>query len=476
MFRTVFSKMFTVYISILLGSLIFVGIVFSNVFKSYFINYTEKVMIKQARQIVSEYEKAAITGIIDVNQINFELQVLDKYLDASTWIVGKDGQIIIVSGRQNVDHIGQQIPDKALEKVFDNEIVQVQTGFEQYFNEPVLSIGYPMLLDNSVERALFIHTPMPEVLQIISEVRIIFLKVLGISSLAAFIFTYVFSLYITKPLEQMNHAARVIAGGDFGKRIELEERIDEIGELAYNFNYMAEEIDKIEERRKTFIANISHDLRTPLTSVKGFVQAIMDGTIPAEDQNKYLQIVLDEADRMNKMTNDILELTKIEGKDLSLNKEEFELNRVIKKILINFEQISSLKNNRVEIILSEDETWVYADKEQIIRVLHNLIENAFKFVEDSGLVVVETTYSKEDKVKVSISNSGQYISKEDMDFIWERFHKADKSRGKYKEGTGLGLSIVKGIIKQHGEEIWVTSKEGGLTTFTFTVERITKEV
>ena len=475
MFRTVFSRMFTVYISILLGSLLFIGIIFSNVFKSYFINYTQKVMVKQAQQIVSEYEKAAITGVIDVNQINFELQVLDKYLDASTWIVDRDGKIIIVSGEENLAKIGQPILHKALEKVYENEVIRIESGFEQYFKEPVLSIGYPMILNGNVERALFIHTPMPEILQIIEEVRIIFIKVLLISCLVAFLCTYILSLYITMPLKEMNQAAKVIAGGDFGRRIELEERQDEIGELAYNFNYMAHELDKLDEMRKLFIENISHDLRTPLTSIKGFVQAIMDGTIPPELQNKYLQIVLDEAERMNKMTNDILDLTKVDNNEVEISKEQFELNRLIKEILVHFEPISLDKQNHVEVILSEGETWVYADRELMIRVLHNLLENAFKFVEDRGIIVVETTYNA-DKVNVSISNSGKFIPEEDINYIWDRFHKVDKSRGKDKIGAGLGLSIVKGIIKNHDEKIWVTSKEEGLTTFTFTIDKATNKV
>ena len=474
MFRTVFSKMFTVYISILLGSLLFIGIIFSNVFKSYFMNYTQKVMVKQAQQIVLEYEKAAITGVIDINQINFELQVLDKYLDASTWIVDRSGKIIIVSGEDTMAHIGEAIFHKALEKVYEREIVRIESGFEQYFKEPVLSIGYPMVLNGRVDRALFIHTPMPEILQIIEEVDVVFLKVLLISSLVAFLCTYILSLYITLPLKEMNQAAKVIAGGDFGRRIELEERLDEIGELAYNFNYMAHELNELEEMRQSFIENISHDLRTPLTSVKGFVQAIMDGTIPAESQNRYLQIVLDEAERMNKMTNDILALTKVDNDDIEINKEQFELNRLIKEILIHFEAISLAQENRVEVILSEDETWVCADRELMIRVLHNLLENAFKFVEDKGLIVVETTYHT-GKVNIAISNSGKSIPAEDIQYIWDRFHKVDKSRGKDKVGTGLGLAIVKGIIKNHKEEIWVTSKDGELTTFTFTLSKVSQK-
>jgi len=470
MLRTIFSKMVTFYMSILLGSLLLIGLIFSNAFKSYFINYTEKVMIKQAKQIVLEYEKATVIGIIDMNQINFEIQVLDKYLDASTWIVDKEGKIIIVSGEDNKCFIGQSILHKALEKVYEKEVVRIESGFEQFFNEPVLSIGYPILLNNNVQRALFIHTPMPEVMQIIEEVRFIFLKVLGLFSLIAFLGTYILSLYITMPIKQMNQAAKVIAGGDFERRIDLENRSDEIGQLASSFNNMAEELDKLEEMRTLFIANISHDLRTPLTSVKGFIQAIMDGTIPPESQNQYLQIVLNEAERMNKMTNDILDLTKVESSIKHLEKESFDFNILIKEALIHFEPMSRDRNIHVEVVLAEEETWVSADREQMIRVLHNLLENAFKFVEDKGLILVETTYNG-DKVHVAISNSGGFIPKEDIPYIWDRFHKVDRSRGKDKIGTGLGLAIVKGIMRHHQEEIWVVSEEEKLTTFIFSLSK-----
>ncbi len=474
MLRTVFSKMVTVYMSILLGSLLFIGLVFSNMFKTYFVNYTEKVMIRQAKHIVSQYEDAAVTGIIDVNQINFEIQVLDKYLDASTWIVDRNGKIIIVSGEENRCYIGQSIFHQAVKKVYEKEVVRIESGFEQYFKEPVLSIGYPIVVGNHVERALFIHTPMPDVMQIVEEVRIIFIKVLSISCLIAFLCTYILSLYITKPIQEMNQAAKVIAGGDFQRRIELENRKDEIGELASRFNYMAQELDELEAMRRLFIANISHDLRTPLTSVKGFVQAIMDGTIPPDQQNKYLQIVLDEAERMNQMTNDILDLSKVEPGNQILSKEAFDLNMILKESLSHFEPISIERQIHVEVVLADEQTMVYADREQIIRVLHNLLENAFKFAEDKGLILVETTYSK-DKVHIAISNSGSFIPKEDIPYIWDRFHKVDRSRGKDRVGTGLGLAIVKGVIRQHKEEIWVISEKDELTTFTFTLSQPSKK-
>lgn len=473
MFRTLFSKLITVYMSILVASLLFVGLIFSNAFQTYFINYTESVMIKQAKQIVAEYEKASVTGIIDLNQINFEIKVLDKYLDASTWIVDKEGKIIIVSGEENKGYIGQSILHQALEKIYKQEVVRIKSGFEQYFQEPVLTIGYPMIINNSVNRALFIHTSMVEVMQIVEEVRIIFIRVLGFSSIVALLCTYILALYITMPLKQINQAAKVIAGGDFQKRIELEDRKDEIGQLAESFNYMAQELDKLEDKRREFISNVSHDLRSPLTSIRGFVQAIMDGTIPLENQNQYLQIVLDEAERMNKMTNEILNLTKIEDKDIPMEKAPFELNRVIKEILIHFEPLSVKRQVRVEVVLADVETWVCADKEQMIRVLHNLLENAFKFVEDDGLILLETTYTG-NKVQVSVGNSGEYIPKKDIDNIWERFYKVDRSRGKDKVGTGLGLAIVREIIKNHNEKIWVTSEEGEMTTFTFTVSKFEK--
>ncbi|MFQ9698335.1 MAG: sensor histidine kinase, partial [Zhenhengia sp.] len=231
------------------------------------------------------------------------------------------------------------------------------------------------------------------------------------------------------------------------------------------------ELDKIEANRKSFIANVSHDMRSPLTSIQGFVTAILDGTIPPEKHEKYLRIVLNESQRMIKMTNDILELNKMEEGNLPLKKMEFDIHEMIRDLLDNFEQVTKEKEVKVNVILDKKDQMVFADPEKIARVVQNLLDNAFKFVNKQGTIEVETV-AKQHKIWVYIRNSGPAIPEEEQKSIWERFYKADLSRGKDKKGMGIGLVSVKETMKQHNEELGIISKEGEMVTFYFTLSKI----
>ncbi|MGL4738765.1 MAG: ATP-binding protein [Cellulosilyticaceae bacterium] len=467
-FPTLFSKLFTVYISILIGLLIFILVVFSNAFQSYFVEYTENLMINQAEMIAMEYQKLGefrepMDAVRD--RIFFKLEILASYLDATTWVIDNHNNMLVVSPKST---LSRKIPQQqAIADVFEGNIVRNQSGFEQYFSTPVLTVGYPIEIGGKVQYAIFIHTPMPQILKTIEEVRVIIIKVVGVTSLLTFFLIYFISRQITKPLKEMNQVAKQIAGGDFDKRISLE-GTDEVGELAASLNYMAKELDKIEENRKAFIANVSHDLRSPITSIQGFVTAILDGTIPQENQEKYLHIVLNECQRLIKMANGILELNKMEEGKMPLKKMEFDLHEMIKDLLDNFETVTTEKSLAVDLILENKQQLVFADPDKIVRVVQNLFDNSFKFVNEKGTIQIETKV-KQQKVWVYIRNSGPPISEEDQHHIWDRFYKSDRSRGKDKKGMGIGLVIVKEIMKQHGEAIGVTSKEGEMVCFYFSL-------
>lgn len=466
MYKSLFSRLFISFTVIILMSFILLGVLLSQVFESYFIHQKKNIMLEQGEKITMQYAKAYYTGVIDLEQLSFEMQVLDKYLDAMIWIVDADGRIYEVSRKENEAWLGQQLTMEQINEVFEGKILTIKGRFGGYFKEPVLTVGYPIILGDKVYGALFMHTPIPEIQKTVGELFRITVLCLGISILISFIFIYYLSKRITNPLKEMNEAAKVIAGGDFDKKLSIKGK-DEVAQLASSFNYMAQELNHLEELRKAFIANISHDLRSPLTSIQGFVQAILDGTIPPQKQSNYLKIVLDETRRLTKMTNDIMDLTKMESGQIELNKDKFEFNDLVRRVLAQFEQRILEKKVKLYLILAEEESLVFADKEQIQRVLYNLIDNAVKFVKEEGSIWVETTLSGK-KLLVSVKNSGEKIPEEDLPYIWDRFHKTDKSRGKDKTGMGLGLSIVKQIIKYHGETIKVENVEDGVV-FTFTI-------
>jgi signal transduction histidine kinase len=243
-----------------------------------------------------------------------------------------------------------------------------------------------------------------------------------------------------------------------------------MGYLAASLSYMARTVANSEDDQKKFIANVSHDFRSPLTSIKGFLEAMLDGTIPPEMHEHYLGVVLNETERLTKLTNSLLALNNLNTKGMLLHMTDWNINDVIRKVAVSFEQVCRRKEIRVKLILSGDILIVHADVDKIQQVLYNLVDNAIKFSGNGSEIEIETT-EKGGKVFVSVKDNGIGIPKEDQNQIWERFYKSDLSRGKDKKGTGLGLSIVREIIRAHGENISLVSTEGVGSKFTFTLKR-----
>ena len=256
----------------------------------------------------------------------------------------------------------------------------------------------------------------------------------------------------------MKKAAEAITKGDFSQEVHITSN-DEVGELASSFNVMAKELQSVDTLQSDFIANISHDFRSPLTSIKGYVEAILDGTIPQEQYSKYLSIVLDEANRLTKMTNNILDLTKMENGQIELHRVNFDINEMIIKLALSLEQRFEEKKIHVDFQFIQEKLYVNADLDLIQRVVYNLLDNALKFTEEGDSITVETSIVAR-KAYIVVSDTGMGISEEVLPHIFERFHKGDKSRGKNKMGAGLGLAIVKQIMLTHHEDITVRSQVG----------------
>jgi signal transduction histidine kinase len=233
---------------------------------------------------------------------------------------------------------------------------------------------------------------------------------------------------------------------------------------------MADHLKNMQDYQKQFIGNISHDFRSPLTSIKGYVEAIADGTIPPEMQQKYLKIILFETERLTDLTSDLLTLNQFDTNKIHLNRTVFDLHEVIKNTVASFEGVCTTRLISFDLLLAVKELRVYADKGKIQQVVYNLIDNAIKFSGNNTIITIETT-DRSNSVLVSIRDNGIGIPKQSLPKIWDRFYKSDLSRGKDKKGTGLGLAIVKEIIQAHNENIHVVSTEGVGTEFSFTLSK-----
>ena len=273
-----------------------------------------------------------------------------------------------------------------------------------------------------------------------------------------------------KPVRKITRAAREYADGNLSYELSVKTR-DELGYLADTLNYMAHELDRTGEYQRQFVSNVSHDLRSPLTSIKGYLTAILDGTIPPENQEKYLNLVIRETERLQGLTQNVLQLNSVEKFSMYMEYADFDINRLIRDTCSSFEGRCREKDISFELIFEEKETAVHADRSKIQQVLYNLTDNAIKFSPEGSAITVET-FRRADKVFVSVKDQGVGITKESLKKIWNRFYKADESRGQDKKGSGIGLAIVREVINAHGENIDVISTEGVGTEFIFSLSGV----
>ena len=286
--------------------------------------------------------------------------------------------------------------------------------------------------------------------------------------ISAIVIKIVTNQIIIRPIDNINNVAKRLAKGEVEKRVVVNCN-NEIGELAESFNMMAECLEKSDTKRREFISNVSHELRSPITSIKGFIGGILDGVIPRDRENYYLKIVYDEVDRLARLVNDLLDMSAMESGKFNLAITEFDINQVISLCILNLEHKIQEKGLNVKATFHNNRAYVLGDRDRIIQVVTNIIENAIKYSNDDGEIKIDV-YSKGEKIYVDIFNSGECIEEKELNKIWDRFYKSDKSRTN-KLSTGLGLPIVRSILSQHNEDIWVKNIEGKGVSFIFTLKK-----
>lgn len=387
--------------------------------------------------------------------------------DSAIIIFDKNGVIVTVSELKRTEFVGATINNKITDDILSGKRYFDKGLMDKYFNESTLTFGAPLVDKGGVFGGVLFNMPVPRIRTMNFRIFKSFASMSLIALCFSFVLYYVISRRITNPIKKMNIAVTEFARGDFSKRIECKHN-NELDELASNFNYMATALENLENMRSSFVADVSHELRTPLTTISGFLEGILDGTVKKGDQEKYLQIALDETKRISRLVNDLLSVSRIENNQLILNKQKFDLNELVAQELFKFETVINEKNINVELNLTEDAPFVLADKDAIIQVVTNLIHNAVKFTYENGEIWIKT-WTDGGKAYVEIKNSGKGIESEKLKFIFDRFYKTDDSRSKDKNGVGLGLFIVKNLIAKHGERIWAESEVDKYTRFVFSL-------
>ncbi len=491
MFRSIFGKLTTVFIAILLLGFSVTGIMLYYFLTDYVLDEKVELMEQSGETVVTFFEENLdeYNSFIFLFSIRLMLKAYRENYQQYIWIIDREGRIILT---ENAD-VQRAIPDKILKKMQlqagyyylpdKRQFEQIMTGDRDIIREegffyglfeltkmPWMTVQLPLGYNDEVIAAVFVNTPIPEMQKARTSVFRFFIISVLFSAVISVVLVYIFSRRISKPLKQIRDAASVVASGEFQKKIDIDTD-DEIGELARSFNQMVSDLENVEEMRRGFIANVSHELRTPVTSIKGFVEGILDGTVPEDKHREYLSVVKDETHRLSRLIDDLLHLARMEAGELELSLSYFDINELVRLCIIKLESLIVQKDIEVEADFMEEKTFVHADRDAIQRVVLNLLHNAVKFTPDNGSIKVFTGTMSRERITVSVQDNGVGIERGELNRIWDRFYKSDKSRGKDRSGTGLGLAIIRNLLSQHNQEIWVESKKGMGTRFTFTLSR-----
>lgn len=431
-------------------------------------NQKKSDLYNEAVSISSEYMTSFNKEEISINNyLTSKIKTIANLLDARIWIVNRSGYVISDTSPNMKNDQVINILD--IDPDFLDEVFSDYTVMKGVLSEPMLSVVYRVTYKYQTQGFIVLHTPLSQ----IKENSIYYFDIINLCYLIFLVFLALVFFYINCitviPLNKLKKAAAEYTSGNYSYAIKMKQQ-DEFSDLANAISYMAGEINNLDDYQKKFVANISHDFRSPLTSIKGYAEALLDGTIPYEMKDKYLNIILFETNRLNKLTTGLLALNSMDNKGTFLDITSFDINHIIKKTAESFEGTCTQKKITLKLIFASGETLVDADMGKIQQVLYNLLDNAIKFSHlDSNIQV--TTTEKGDKVFVSVKDHGSGIPKDSIKKVWERFYKTDTSRGKDKKGTGLGLSITKEIITAHNENINVISTEGVGTEFVFSLPR-----
>ena len=477
--RSLFKKYLTFGLTILLTSFVALSVTMYIYVNNYWENEKKQNLIDNAQRVAQAVETSAVylpashTLILDEWKLfGLTFSSISEIIDADIFIVDNKGQCLFCTEDDGCVHDTKNLPSYVLAATAAGEFFE-SGSLGGYYQDSRYTAGVPISAETDEGEGIIAFCYASTSDTFVSGLPVTFLQIFftaaAIMLVIIIIFVAAMSYSMSRPLRQMSSAAKKFAVGDFSARVQVKSD-DEIGELATAFNYMADSLSSSENMRRSFISNVSHELKTPMTTIAGFIDGILDGTIPPERQQHYMRIVSNEVKRLSRLVTSMLSLSRIDRGELKVNKQKFDLFSMLITILASYEQKIVERKLHITGLENFRSITVYADPDLMYQVIYNLIENAVKFTNEGGTInfaVEETRYD----ISVMISNTGPGIAPEDIRYVFDRFYKTDKSRSMDKKGMGLGLYIAKTIMRLHGGDIFVDSRVNEYTRFTFRLPR-----
>lgn len=471
--KNVYLRNFVATATLVFMCFLLVAVSFVGIGRGYIINDYRERMDNNASEVARTASAIADGDSLTSWSLSMTLSSISRTTGNQVFITDETGKIVSCSDRAPMcEHLGHQIPADVMQTLETTGEYDQMSTLGGLYEKNRYAVARPIKTaadGNDIIGYVFITNVVDNILKTWSSLTgITAIVTIGVFA-AAMIVSLMYSKHMAKPLDEMAAAARRFARGDFSVRVrQREDPTDEMGALIDSFNKMADSLENAEARRSEFIANISHELRTPMTTISGFAEGLLDGTIPPEDEKKYLRAISDETKRLSRLVRDMLDVSQLRNRAADPTKRiDFDLTELTLQTLLSFESRATKKNLDVDPQLPDNHIMVHADKDAITQVIYNLLDNAVKFASPGSCITVRI-YKDNGKAYVSVRDYGETIPPDDLPFIFDRFHKSDRSRSLDKDGVGLGLYLVKSIINSHDEDIAVTSRDG-MTEFVFTL-------
>ncbi len=469
--KTLFRELYIYNIAIVMFAMVLTAVLLYSQLGSYFKASVYNTLDSRAEQIanMSSYliELSGETSSLHI--MSDVMKELGNDGGQGYVITDKLGNALVYSGFEHEQIDVRKLSREGISRTLNGESVIGEGRLDGVFKDKLLYVVKPIFVNRSVSGAVIMCSTIPYIQNMKLGVMRMFLWAVAFVLLLTIFVVAILSRRIAKPVSEMTNVAKHVAVGDFSQRVSGSK--GELGILAQNINQMTVALGEMDEVQSSFISDVSHELRTPMTIISGFVEGILDGTIPQEEHRKYLEIVLSEIKRLNRLVNDLLEMSRLNSGKIEYKMVPFDITENIRKAVVSFEQGIDEKHIDVKVDFESDTMFVMGNSDSIYRVITNLMDNAVKFTPEGGKITIAAKTAG-GKTKVSVENTGNGLSEKEINHIWDRFYQTDKSRSASKKGVGLGLYIVKNIMKSHENEIYAESEEGAWTRFTFELDSV----
>lgn len=466
--KTTYRRQFTMILCLLVAAILVIGLSFLYLFDRYAQDH-QKQSLDDTAQSVTELVQSYSATYLNSWEFRTNLAVAARASDNDIVICNSEGVVCICMERSNCEHLGKRLDSDTVDTLFQGEKAKLNKAVSTLYGDERMASAIAVLNNDGSRLCIVVVSVQKAAITALTEKMLrVFLLAALLILVAALLAIPIFTRREARPIQEMAAAARQIAHGNLDVRVPTGNENEEMEELAVAFNNMTLALKNSETIRNEFVANISHELKTPMTTIAGYLDGMLDGTIPPEKYRYYMELVSTEARRLSRLVRSMLDISRLRDQGIPADqKTNFDICEAAGQALLCFEQRINQKKLNVEIDMPDEGLTIHAAQDSVTQVLYNLIDNAVKFVNEGGTLSVRIRRHG-NSAMISVGNTGKTIPPEELPLVFDRFHKIDKSRSNDRDGWGLGLYIVKTIVLAHGEDVYVTSQDGK-TEFTFSM-------